>query len=405
MHQIGIINELLLAGAAQGLLLAVVILSLRSANPVANRILALFVALEAQQLFLLYLVYSPPDEPPAAMIRLLFGMRALAAPALYLYVRAMTEHPFRLRPREALHLWVMLPPLVWIACMAVSPEWWSSSTLELQQRRSTILASSYQSVLMTVYGWLALGRLNLHMYWLEQALSSVERVSLRWLKWLMAALIAIHVLHLLLDALRLAGVLGPQSKILVNLFMTLLMIYLISIGGLRQPRVFTHSVRRALAAVDASAGNQDAAGSSTRNHPKAKYAKSGLDEERRARIWERLQTLLRTEKPYLDPTLDLPKLARKTGVRPQELSEVINTHYGGSFYDLVNFHRVEAAKQLLLDPARRQRKMLDLALSVGFSSQSTFYSQFKRHTGMTPTAFRDAASSASPAADPAASSC
>jgi len=80
---------------------------------------------------------------------------------------------------------------------------------------------------------------------------------------------------------------------------------------------------------------------------------------------------------------------RLLGVRPQELSEVINTAYGGSFYDLVNRARVDMAKVLLREPRARRRKMLDIALSVGFSSQSTFYSQFRKQTGMTPTVWRD----------------
>ena len=33
--------------------------------------------------------------------------------------------------------------------------------------------------------------------------------------------------------------------------------------------------------------------------------------------------------------------------------------------------------------------MLERALSVGLGSQSTFYSQFRKQTGMTPTVWRD----------------
>jgi AraC-like DNA-binding protein len=76
-------------------------------------------------------------------------------------------------------------------------------------------------------------------------------------------------------------------------------------------------------------------------------------------------------------------------VRPQELSQVINSRSGGSFYDLINTYRIEAAKTLLRTEDGQRRKMLDIALSVGFSSQSTFYHQFKKLTGVTPSMYRE----------------
>ena len=106
-----ILKELLLAGAAQGLLLAAVILTLRpSVNPTANRLLALIVGLESAHLFFLYMSYSIPGATPLSF-RALFGLRVLDAPALFLYACALTDDRFRFERAQLRHLWVMLPVL------------------------------------------------------------------------------------------------------------------------------------------------------------------------------------------------------------------------------------------------------------------------------------------------------
>jgi AraC-like DNA-binding protein len=380
------LHDVLLAAAAQGLLLSVVILSLPSANRVANRLLAFFVAVESVHLLCHMLVYAHPGQAPPLPLRMLFCLRLVNGPVLYLYVRALTDPAFRIEPGLARYLLVLAPALAWFLHMASDPASAATSMLELQKLPATVAMSAYYSVLMAAFALLARQRLSVHQHRLQQALSAVESLSLHWLMRLLTAIIAMNLLHLSLDLLRLPGLVDAQSKVAVNLAMTMLLIYFISIGGLRQPRVFTEPVRAALAAIDEHEERPPAMAGPERS----KYLKSGLDDERKSEIWARLKGLLERERPYLNATLDLPKLARCLSVRPQELSEVINTQHGGTFYDLINRSRVDAAKALLADSGAPKRKMLDIALSVGFCSQSTFYSQFKKLTGMTPTAYRDA---------------
>lgn len=385
-----LLNEALLVAASQGLLLCAVILSLRSANPAANAYLVMFVGLESLHLFFLHLVYSDTSASPSYWLRLMPSVRILSAPALYFYVCAMTDHTFRLWPRLLKHLWIVVPVIAWFAYLPSTPGWLSMSTTELQYQSSTIWWSMYQSLVVLGYGVLALRQLNRHINDLEQALSSIEHVSLAWLRWVIIAIIVVHSVHICADALRFFDLLGPRPKLVLNLFATLVVIYLISIGGLRQAAVFTEPVRDALAAIhrpERSRPEPEETHETAENS--GKYVKSGLDDSRINDTWQRLLQLLDGEHPYLDATLDLPKLARQLAVRPQELSQVINTSSGGSFYQLVNHRRIEAAKVLLAEPCSQRRKMLDIALSVGFSNQSTFYSQFKKLTGVTPTIYRD----------------
>lgn len=385
------LEEALLVAAAQGFLLCAVLLSVPSANRQANQLLVAYVGLESLHLLFLYLTHPVAQVVPSMPLRVMFGFRYLDGPVLYLYVKALTDPEFRFTRHELKHFAVIILWFIWLAYLSTLPDWRTMTTQELQRNSSIIISASSQSIILVFYSVLALRQVHRHRARIQQALSEVDRFDLRWLEWLLLGMIGIGVIHFGVDLLRLLGVLGSEAKAVTNLVVTALLIYLISIGGLRQPRIFTDAVREALAALKSSrephlgADEADSAGDDIGG----KYRKSGLDDTRRKEIWGRLQQLLVDEHAYLDSSLDLPSLAGQLAVRPQEVSEVINTEYGGSFYDLINHHRIAAAKLLLQQSRERPRKMLDVALSVGFSSQSTFYNRFKLLTGMTPAIYRD----------------
>lgn len=385
------LKEALLVAAAQGILLCVVLLSVPSANRRANHLLVGYVGLESLHLLLLYLTHPAEQSIPSMALRVLFGFRFLDGPVLYLYVKALTDPEFRFTRHELKHFAVLILWLLWFVYLSSFPGWPQMTTQALQQTTGIILSSSSQSLILAVYSVMALGLVHRHQTRIQQALSAVDQFDLRWLEWLLFGMLGVCAIHLGMDLLRLLGVLGAEGKAVTNLVVTALLIYFISIGGLRQPQIFTDVVRQALDALNnpPDSDPHTATAECAAENTGAKYRKSGLDDARRSEIWRRIQHLLVDEQAYLDSTLDLPSLAGQLHVRPQEVSEVINTEYGSSFYDLINHHRVEAAKVLLQEDGERPRKMLDVALSVGFSSQSTFYSRFKKLTDMTPAKYRD----------------
>ena len=385
--------SLWLAGGAQGMLLCAVILAFSSSNPVANRWLALFVGLRSLHLLMLWLTYGQFDLSRGLLGGPLTLVSVLAPPALYLYVRTLTEAEHRRDRWLPAHLLVLVPPLLWYSYHASSTEnWATAAAAEIQSWPSTAFVSVWLCFVTIPYCAMALRLLDAHGRRLERTLSSIEQVSLQWLRWLVIAMIASHCIHLSLDLLQLAGLIGPRPIMLANLVITLASLYIISIGGLRQPQVFTLPVQQALDAMDpvpaiAAAASEPVAEET--ETARAKYAKSNLDDDRRGALWRRLQRLLAETEPHLNPDLNLPELARLLGVRPQELSEVINSQHQGSFYDLINWHRVQAAIRLLEEDGGRQRKIMDIGFSAGFRNQSTFYQHFRRVTTMTPAAYRD----------------
>lgn len=118
-----------------------------------------------------------------------------------------------------------------------------------------------------------------------------------------------------------------------------------------------------------------------------KYAKSGLTDSQMKRYMRALDQMMRREEAYLDPGLTLPLLAERVGCSVNHLSQVINAGFGMSFFDYVNKYRVKHAKRILAN-LDHHGAVLKVAYSVGFNSNSAFYTAFKKRVGMTPAQYR-----------------
>lgn len=101
-----------------------------------------------------------------------------------------------------------------------------------------------------------------------------------------------------------------------------------------------------------------------------------------------LLNFMETQKPYLDPELNLPKLASLLNVSTHFLSRVINKGLNENFFLFINRYRVEESKKLLIDSNKQHYNILQIAFDSGFSSKSTFNSVFKKTTGFSPSEFQ-----------------
>ncbi|MEM9315885.1 MAG: helix-turn-helix transcriptional regulator [Pseudomonadota bacterium] len=126
----------------------------------------------------------------------------------------------------------------------------------------------------------------------------------------------------------------------------------------------------------------------SRNDAEAKYATSQLDRESSEAIADLVTRLMQEQRVYRDPDLSLPKLAEMASTSTHALSQVLNQDLNQNFFEFVNRYRIEAACAELTGNANPPRKILDLALDVGFSSKNTFNRAFKRYQGCTPMEYR-----------------
>ena len=118
-----------------------------------------------------------------------------------------------------------------------------------------------------------------------------------------------------------------------------------------------------------------------------KYKQSKLSSQEIDEYLAKLQTFMRGEKPYLEPTLCLNNLADMIGIPPRHLSQIINDRLNQNFYDFINSYRIEESKQYLKTSKKEKTTILEILYEVGFNSKSAFNAAFKEYTGMTPTQF------------------
>jgi len=120
-----------------------------------------------------------------------------------------------------------------------------------------------------------------------------------------------------------------------------------------------------------------------------KYQKSTLTPEQKHSILGKLDEMIKAEKFYLKDDVSLSNVATQLNTTTHHLSQVINESKGITFQKLIARYRIEEAKILLRNKKYDQTTIENIAEMVGYNSKSAFNTTFKKHTGLTPTDFRE----------------
>jgi AraC-like DNA-binding protein len=112
-----------------------------------------------------------------------------------------------------------------------------------------------------------------------------------------------------------------------------------------------------------------------------------LTDEKAAGTGKAITEAMEIHRLYLDPELNLVKLAKFVSSTPAAVSYAINRQFGKSFRSLVNEYRVASVKKQLADRRSDQFSILGIAYDCGFNSEASFYRIFKSVAGMSPTEY------------------
>ncbi len=101
-----------------------------------------------------------------------------------------------------------------------------------------------------------------------------------------------------------------------------------------------------------------------------------------------IDSLFMNREDFLSSDFSLQKMADVLDVSPHQISFVVNTEHGMSFSDLLAYHRIAKAKEIIESDDFKQMTIEAIGQSVGYKSKSTFFAHFKKQTGKTPLDFR-----------------
>ena len=91
---------------------------------------------------------------------------------------------------------------------------------------------------------------------------------------------------------------------------------------------------------------------------------------------------------HLAEPLTLIELAEFVGISPTYFSALFKQFCNVTLWHYIAAKRIEKAIQMILDE-NFQGTMLDIALSCGFHNTANFNKAFRKHTGMTPSEYRN----------------
>lgn len=118
---------------------------------------------------------------------------------------------------------------------------------------------------------------------------------------------------------------------------------------------------------------------------KERYKNKEIDAETLAAIDQKLGIIIEKEL-YLNPYFSLEDAAKELKISKHILSQYVNEILGKSFSNLIKEYRIEKAKKLL--ESENKITLESLGYDSGFNSKSTFFTAFKKTTGLTPAEYQ-----------------
>lgn len=291
----------------------------------------------------------------------------LFGPLVYLFTRKMTGDGPRFQRADALHL---IPFAVAFSVLAP----WFFQSAEAKRR----LLLDFEGLSRLDFGWVNQANLlMITLYLLAAAFRlrswerrlpenppAVQALRLQWMRWFLVSLLVILGISALGFFGRKWNIPGITHFYHYNYIAIVALVYWLAWKCQTLPGLFTEEEQYAA----------------------RKYRKSGLATP--APLYDHLCRLMQERRPYLDPDLSHASLADMLGVQRHHLSQIINEHSGGSYFEFVNGYRIEAVKGMLTDPRNRRLSILGIAMECGFQNKATFNSAFRKMTGTTPSSWQ-----------------
>ena len=182
-----------------------------------------------------------------------------------------------------------------------------------------------------------------------------------------------------------------QLLLMVCLITAIILIALLLLvrSNIKQRNYIRHLYEKNVQLLDVKvAADQPASHAVDKQEESAPKYQSQLDQERKDRLFERINHVMDDITIICKPDFSLQQLATLVGSNYKYVSQVVNERYGKSFKQVLNEQRVREACRILNEPNQSAHLTIEaIAANLGFNSRSNFTITFKRITGISPSDF------------------
>ena len=352
-------------GLVQGMLLGIILISSYKRNK-AIPFLGIFLIGYSFELIAILEETGYLTEHPELLF-LPLDTFFLFMPALYLYTKSVLQK-FNWR-KDFIHF---IPAAIEFICFSILFTYPAATKLKWDDAGvifGIYLVLAYFFILG--YSILIIRLINQHKKVIVNYFSTIHGKTLQWIKW-----VCYYVLFTLIIILSPIFLTDSSEALFSTIFniINVAFIFWVALSGFRQ--------------VFITIPEQEVIHQSVVE----KAIDTMAIENPNVKEYEALLVFMEQEKTFTNPQLQLSDLAKQLNHPPRKLSNLINEIGGINFNQFINQFRVEAAKELLIDPDMGHLNLLGIAHRVGFNSKTSFYTTFKQAVGMTPNQFKKEAS-------------
>lgn len=355
-----------LLGAFQSIFLAFLLFGIDSPTRKANRILAFLMINLA--LIMLYIALVSSSIVYGIFSYMSTPLFYIMGPCLYFYARQYRYPLSRFTAKDAIHALPAIFVLLYYIPVIIDNDWFTS--VIPREFHLKMMLFFWCSIVIHFLVYLRISIFSIKKFCVARLKSGDESEPVvKWLNFLFKFFHIISVMMAFSAIYDMLCIISGWPRLIstevILLVFAFVLICAISYKGLLNPVIFFGS----------PGTGED------------KTIRNPLTPQRLIEIMDNVHSLIQKNHLYLSPELSLPELAAIAGVSRGDLSSAINTHTGQNFYDYVNTYRVKHFVSIL-EQAKEDITILEMAFKSGFNSKSTFNEVFKRTTGLTPSQYR-----------------
>lgn len=367
---------LIISGIAINIMLVILLLAKRKKST-PDKMLLLLIWLYAINMVLAYMeIYNRQHAYPYSfLLNTSVPGLLLVGPAIWFYVKSLTTQHFRAKPLYLLHFIPFLLVMVLFTIHFFSLPHLAKIEIDVNQSFKNnylfpLVVGMIAISTQTYYIW-ALMLIRQYLKSIRNYFSDTHTIDLKWLRFLFISAIVFHGIISLLYIIDYIFKFFPYHLLQgIGYSFASLFICIIGFYGIRQGNIFNELQ----VSIDLS---------SPEKTPLKLQNLQAIESD----FVNTLLLHMKNNKPYLNPDLTIANLSEELNQPVEFVSGILNGCLNQTFFDFVNFYRVEEFKVQCKNMANQKLSILGMANNCGFNSKTAFYRAFNKYEGITPKAY------------------